>query len=102
MVQVALELDFLITMWHPEQVSKLWKVTQKSSLLAGGCSKSEFGMVIVASRMQQLHERKPPFRRSPSVRLRAMYLRCNMVSQTQHVALLWLSRKTCPHLQHRI
>ena len=39
MVQFALRLDFLITLWHSEQVkvSKLWKVTGVSySLLAGG------------------------------------------------------------------
>ena len=31
-----------------------------------GCSKSEFGMVIVANRLQQLHVRRPYFRCSLS------------------------------------
>ena len=37
MVQVALGLDFLITLWHSEQVkaSRLWKVSQSCSLQAG-------------------------------------------------------------------
>ena len=73
MVQVAFEHDFLITLWHSEQVkvSRFRKVTSVTKLfIAGwrsGCSKSEFGMVIVAGRLQQLHDRKACFRRSLSV-----------------------------------
>ena len=58
MVKVALGHDFLITLWHSEQVkvSRLWEVTGFTKLfIAGwwrGCSKSEFGMVIVAGRLQ--------------------------------------------------
>ena len=57
MVQVSLGLDFLFTLWHSEQVkvSRLLKVAGVSKLfIAGwwsGCSKSEFGMVIVAGRL---------------------------------------------------
>ena len=45
----------MITLWHSEhvKVSRLWKVTGVTKLLIAGwwsgCSKSEFGMVIVAS-----------------------------------------------------
>ena len=73
MVHVALERDFLITLWHSEQVkvSQLWEMISVSKLfIAGwwsGCSKSEFGMVIVADRLQQLRDPKPHFRRSLSL-----------------------------------
>ena len=108
MVQVALELDLLTTLWHTKQVkvSRLRKVTGVTKLfIAGwwsGCSKSDFGMIIVAGRLQYLHDRKPCFRRSLSQRLTAVHSRCAVASQTPQVALLWLSWKPIPHLQHRI
>ena len=63
MVRVALGLDFLITLWLSEQVdvSRLWMVTGVTKLfIAGwwsGCGKPEFGMVIFAGRLMQLHDR---------------------------------------------
>ena len=75
-------------------------------LIAGwwsGCGRSVFGMVIIASRLQQLHDRKSRFRRSLPMRLRAVHSRYAVVSQTPHVGLLWLSQQLpFPHLQHRI
>ena len=108
MVHVALELDFLITLWHSEQVKvcRLCEVTGFTKLfIAGwwrGYSKSEFGMVIVAGRLPQLHDRRPPFRRSLSMWLMAVHSRCAVASPTPQVAPLWSFRKTFPHLQHRI
>ena len=95
MVQVALELDFIITLWPSEQVkvSRLWRVFGVTKLfIAGwwsGCSMSEFGLVIVAGRLQQLHNCRPCFRRSHSLRLRAVHSRCTVASLTRQVALLW-------------
>ena len=72
MVQVDLRLHFLITLCHGEQAkeSRLWKVMGVMKLfIAGwwsGHSKSEFGMVIAAGRLQQLHDRKPCIIRSLS------------------------------------
>ena len=59
-------------------------------------------MIIVAGRLHQLHDRKPCFRRSLTLRIRAEHSRCSVASQTPKVALLWQSRKTFPYLQHRI
>ena len=73
MVQVALGRDFFITLWHSEQVkvSRLWMVTGVTKLFIvgwwSGCGKSDFGMVIVAGKLQQLLDCKPCFRRSLSV-----------------------------------
>ena len=79
-------------------------MSRNSSLLGGlsGCSKSDFGMVIVAGRLQQLHDRKPPFRRSLSLRLSVVHSRCAVAWPISQVNLLRLSRKSFPHLQHRI
>ena len=70
MVHVALGLHLLITLWHSEQVKVSRKVTGVMKLFIvgwwSGCSKTEFGMVIVAGRLQQLHDRKPCFRHSLS------------------------------------
>ena len=66
MVLVTLGLDFLVTLWHSEQVkvSRLWIVMGVKKLFIAswwrGCSKSEFGMVFVAGWLQQLYDRKPP------------------------------------------
>ena len=75
MVQVSLGPDFLITLW--QDCGKMWKmcrllkVTGVTKLfIAGwmsGCSKSEFGMVIVAGRLQQLHDCRPSSRHSFSL-----------------------------------
>ena len=108
MVQVALERDYLITLWHSEQmkVSRLWNVTGVTKLfIAGlriGCSKSEFGIVFVAGRFQHLHDRRHCFRRFLFLWLSAEHSRCAVASQTPQVALLWLSRKPFLHLQHMI
>ena len=70
MVQDTHGFDFLITLWHSEQVKmrRLRRVTCVTKFfIAGwwsGCSKSEFGMAIVASRLQQMHDRRPCLRRS--------------------------------------
>ena len=99
LVRVAHRLDFLFTLWHSEQVkvSGLWTVTGVSALfIAGwwsGCSKSEFGMVIVAGSLQQLHDCRPCFRRYLSLWLRAVHSRCAVASHNPQGALLWLSQK---------
>ena len=94
MVHVALERDFLITLWHSEQVkvSRLREVTSVSKLfIAGwwsGNSKSGFGMVIVADWLQQLHDRIHCFRHSLSLRPRAVHSRCAVTSPTPLVTQL--------------
>ena len=64
MLQVALGLDILITLWHSEQMER--DGFREAPGWWNGRSISEFGMVIVAGRFQQLHDRRPPFRRSLS------------------------------------
>ena len=65
MVQVALALDFLITLWHSEQeeVDRLRMVTgvMKLSIAVwwSGRGRSEFGKGIVIGGLQQLNDRKP-------------------------------------------
>ena len=96
-------LSDLITVWHSGQVkvSRLWKVTGITKhIIAGwwiGSSNSEFGMILVDSWLQQLHDNKTCFRHSLYMRLRAVHLRCAVASQTPQVAQLWLSWKTFPH-----
>ena len=52
-------------------MSRLRKLTAVTKLfIAGlwiGCSKSEFGIVIVAGKLRQLHGRRTSFRRSLSL-----------------------------------
>ena len=84
MIQVALGLDFFITLWHSEQVkvSRLGMVTGITKLfLAGwwsGWGRSEFGMIIVAGRLQQLHDRRPCFRCSLYAAWLCIKMRCGI------------------------
>ena len=81
-----------------------WRVPRSSTLLAGGedAVSPKFWLDIVVGSLQQLNDRKPPFRHSIYLRFRAVHSWCTVTSQTTQVALMWFSRNPCLHLQNRI
>ena len=58
-------------------------------------------MVIVVGRLQQLYDRKACFKRSLSLRLRAVHSRCAVASHIPHVAPVVVESEAFSHLQHR-
>ena len=98
----------MITLWHSEQVkvSRNWNVTVATRLfIAGwwsGSCKSKNGMDIIAGTLQQLHDRKPCFRRSLSVAQGCAFgMRCGIVDSAGCPVVVESEALSALQLRHR-